>query len=105
MAERGFSWRQTTVAKTELAQRPVLAEEAVALAAVFGVSLDELLVAGDKQMAFWDYLTAEARFAQARRHYSEIEDRLAEARRGVDEAAEQLETARSKLANFDEGKL
>lgn len=43
MTERGFSWHQTTVAKTEGADRPLRLNEADALAAALGVHLLELL--------------------------------------------------------------
>lgn len=43
MNERGINWRQTTVAKTEKADRPVLFVEAVALSRILGRSIDEFL--------------------------------------------------------------
>lgn len=39
----GFSWAQTTVAKTEAATRPVTIAEAVALAALLGDTVDAML--------------------------------------------------------------
>ncbi|MGI5325528.1 helix-turn-helix domain-containing protein [Actinomadura nitritigenes] len=39
----GFTWRQTTVAKTEGGSRPVRVNEAAALALCFGVSVNDLL--------------------------------------------------------------
>jgi hypothetical protein len=39
----GFKWGQTTVAKTEGGTRPVRVNEAVALAACFGLTINELL--------------------------------------------------------------
>jgi transcriptional regulator with XRE-family HTH domain len=39
----GLRWHQTTVAKTESAERPVMLAEAAALAAVLGVPLAEFL--------------------------------------------------------------
>ena len=44
MRRAGFNWHQTTVAKTEAAQRPVRVNEANHAAAIFGVSLIELMV-------------------------------------------------------------
>ena len=43
MRALGFSWRQSTAAKTEVADRPVRLNEAVALASLFEVALDELV--------------------------------------------------------------
>ena len=43
MGARGFTWHQTTVGRTERAQRPLRLNEAVALAALFGVPLHSLL--------------------------------------------------------------
>ncbi|MGH3745787.1 MAG: helix-turn-helix domain-containing protein [Micromonosporaceae bacterium] len=45
MALAGFSWHQTTVAKTESGSRPVRVNEAAALAAQFGVWVDDLIFA------------------------------------------------------------
>lgn len=46
MGTLGFSWHQTTVAKTEAAERSVPIDEAVALARLLRISLDSLLLAG-----------------------------------------------------------
>lgn len=46
MNERGFSWRQTTVAKTEAADRPVLFAEVAALAAIYKRDFEYFLYAG-----------------------------------------------------------
>jgi transcriptional regulator with XRE-family HTH domain len=43
MTALGFSWNQTTAAKTERAARPVNADEMFALATLFGVAVDELM--------------------------------------------------------------
>ena len=43
MRRAGFNWHQTTVAKTEAAQRPIRVNEADHVAAIFGVSLIELM--------------------------------------------------------------
>lgn len=43
MNAAGFSWRQTTAAKVEAGERPVPVEEVVALATLFGVSIDSLV--------------------------------------------------------------
>lgn len=41
MRERGMNWRQTTVAKTEKADRPVLFVEAITLSRIFGRGVEE----------------------------------------------------------------
>ncbi|MEU6295048.1 helix-turn-helix domain-containing protein [Streptomyces erythrochromogenes] len=46
MAECGFNWRQTTVAKTEAADRPVLFAEVVALSRILKTGIDEFLSEG-----------------------------------------------------------
>ncbi|MCX4780093.1 helix-turn-helix domain-containing protein [Streptomyces sp. NBC_01264] len=43
MAACGFNWRQTTVAKTEAADRPVLFAEVVALSRILETGIDEFL--------------------------------------------------------------
>lgn len=43
MTELGFSWHQTTCAKTEAGDRPVPLEEAAALAALLGTSVGAML--------------------------------------------------------------
>jgi len=44
MSRAGFSWRQTTVAKTEAASRPLRVDELSGLADVFEVAVGQLLV-------------------------------------------------------------
>ena len=43
MAAAGFLWRQTTVAKTEAADRPIRINELGQLAAIFGVNPSDML--------------------------------------------------------------
>jgi hypothetical protein len=43
MCGAGFSWQQSTVAKTEAATRPIRVDEAAALAGLFGVTVDDLV--------------------------------------------------------------
>lgn len=103
MAARGFSWRQTTVAKTERAQRPVLVDEAVGLADYFGVPLEVLVAPSARTTAHWAYVAAGAKYARARQQLSELEERVGEAKRAVDEAHLELEAARARLAQVEEG--
>ncbi|GGV86859.1 hypothetical protein GCM10010294_68060 [Streptomyces griseoloalbus] len=46
MRDRGFTWRQTTVAKTEAADRPVLFAEVAALAQIYKRDFNYFLYAG-----------------------------------------------------------
>jgi transcriptional regulator with XRE-family HTH domain len=46
MSALGFSWVQTTAAKTELANRPIRVNEAVALARLLGLTFERLLYPG-----------------------------------------------------------
>ncbi|WP_326729742.1 hypothetical protein [Streptomyces phaeochromogenes] len=46
MVERGFKWRQTTVAKSEAMDRPVLFAEVAALALIYRKDLEYFLFAG-----------------------------------------------------------
>lgn len=46
MRDRGFSWRQTTVAKSEAADRPVLFAEVVALSQIYRRPIDYFLYPG-----------------------------------------------------------
>ncbi|MCZ9353209.1 helix-turn-helix domain-containing protein [Streptomyces mutabilis] len=47
MRKAGFKWQQTTTAKTEAGSRPLRLNEAFALAGCFGVTVDDLLFAGN----------------------------------------------------------
>ncbi|GAA0215620.1 hypothetical protein GCM10009527_009350 [Actinomadura nitritigenes] len=64
MNSAGFSWRQTTAAKTEAGQRPVRVNEVVALAQLFKVSVGDLIEGAGGE---WE---AHARVLRAR---SEVE--------------------------------
>jgi transcriptional regulator with XRE-family HTH domain len=46
MRDAGFTWRQTTVAKTEKADRPVRVNEAAALARLFETTIEQLTTPG-----------------------------------------------------------
>lgn len=50
MIEAGFPWTQSIVTRTETATRPVRVDEAAALAALFGVGVDELIGTGAKPL-------------------------------------------------------
>ncbi|MEV4936310.1 helix-turn-helix transcriptional regulator [Streptomyces zaomyceticus] len=83
--EHGLTWRQTTVAKTEKGDRPVLFVEAVILARVLGLSVEDfasnsgpLEQLSDKIRTDWqqvrvDVIQAEARLSYARDRRASIE--------------------------------
>ncbi|MFE2300812.1 hypothetical protein ACFXAW_21810 [Streptomyces sp. NPDC059445] len=59
MAERGFSWRQTTVAKSEAADRPVLFAEVAALAQMYRRPLEYFLYPGTELDSLLDQAASE----------------------------------------------
>lgn len=80
MREAGYSWQQTTVAKTEAGARPIRVNEAVELARIFKAAVDIFLdPVGDE-------------FGR-----TGIQIRLAEARANLDAAQHQVETAQAAL--------
>lgn len=91
MSGLGHAWRQTTVTKTESADRPLRVNEAVHLANVFGVPVGDLLGAPhqDSNAAIRDALIAAARqrVQQCERAKKHAEDELAEAVRELDRLA------------------
>jgi len=68
MVKLGFSWRQTTVAKTEAAERPIRVNELTALARVLDLQAHQLVeepeaVTGGRLMV--ELLRAQSRLAEA----------------------------------------
>ncbi|MGQ4358898.1 hypothetical protein [Streptomyces sp. SAS_272] len=61
MAERGFSWRQSTVAKSEAADRPVLFAEVAALAQLYRRPIEYFLYPGTELDSLLDQAMAELR--------------------------------------------
>lgn len=99
MLDRGNSWRQTTVAKTEAADRPIRVNELQELADVFGVSVVDLMTMPlDDEFA---ELTAQLGEWRARR--AAAQQRAADARKARDLAAADLEKAQRELAEAEEG--
>jgi transcriptional regulator with XRE-family HTH domain len=88
MASKGFSWRQTTVAKTEAADRPVRVNEAVALADLYGVDLDSLVRPDLHPLA--------QRLQKARSILEQVEHELGEAERRVREMQGVVDLARGR---------
>jgi transcriptional regulator with XRE-family HTH domain len=102
MNRAGFSWRQSTVAKTEAAARPVRVDEAAALAGILGVTVDDLVrpelhpLTARIQLARGALAEADRELLQRER-----ERQTAEWRR--DEARERLEALQELArAAFDE---
>lgn len=90
MSRSGFSWRQTTVAKTEGGSRPVRVNEAAALALHFGVSVNELvgnqadspeqsLIESTYRVSFSLYLSTRLRAEEALRRKQAAEREYEEA--------------------------
>ncbi len=86
MVEQGFSWRQTTAAKTEAAERPVPLGEAVALARLFGTTVSDLTSDGP-----------EVQEGVVLRNMVRARRRLGEATRALEEAAEAKEEAAQSM--------
>ncbi|MGW7239700.1 helix-turn-helix domain-containing protein [Streptomyces sp. NPDC054804] len=59
MVDRGFSWRQTTVAKSEAGDRPVLFAEVAALAQIYRRPLDFFLYPGTELDSLLDQAVSE----------------------------------------------
>jgi transcriptional regulator with XRE-family HTH domain len=59
MADRGFSWRQTTVAKSEAADRPVLFAEVAALSQIYKREIEYFLYPGTELDSLMDEAAAE----------------------------------------------
>lgn len=87
MAERGFDWRQATVAKTEGAGRPIRVNETYALARVFDVSVTSLLMDPDSAhvhellVAADNTRVAESRRDEAKAHLERCQAELVRANR------------------------
>ena len=76
MTARGFGWRQTTVSKTEAADRPLRVDEAAALADLLDVPLSTLFSEDDARTPTWDELRRmKATIAKIDRHLSEVRTR------------------------------
>ncbi len=84
MTMSGFSWRQTTVAKTEAAARPIRVNEAAALALCFGLTVNDMVgstaetskqtrVDSAYRVAFSMLLNTRIRVGEAKRRMDEAE--------------------------------
>lgn len=87
MAASGFSWRQTTVAKTETAQRPLRVNEATALAAVLDVDWHEMVSGGSVvDGALRRVLEAGARLEDAKSRVAAVRGELEKAEQDLEDA-------------------
>lgn len=59
MRDRGFAWRQTTVAKSEAKDRPILFSEVIALSAIYKKPIEYFLYAGAELDELYENATAE----------------------------------------------
>jgi hypothetical protein len=59
MNDRGFSWRQTTVAKSEAADRPVLFAEVAALAQIYNQDIEYFMYPGSELDSILDEAVSE----------------------------------------------
>lgn len=88
----GFSWQQTTVAKTEAGQRPIRVNEAVTLAKMFDVTLSYLLAPRHEDADEHQLRIMEARSALDTARYQ-----VAEAHAGLIRAKEARDEAELRL--------
>lgn len=89
MVERGHAgWRQTTVAKTEAAQRPLRVNELVSLAEILDASLEKLVAP-----SFYRDMTVPA----AREMLSELKSQVAQMDMEIAQVTEQVAELRRQI--------
>ncbi len=81
MVERGFKWRQTTVAKCEAMDRPVLFAEVAALALIYRKSLDYFLFSGGGMEGLIDAVKEQLR--TSREEYERLHFEMYSVRREI----------------------
>ncbi|KES07317.1 hypothetical protein BU52_09935 [Streptomyces toyocaensis] len=100
MTDQGYSWRQTTVAKTEGADRPIRVNEMLGLARAFGLQIADLLTVpiDDVDVANAAALVADmaAAAAVARQRVDEYERALDKARAEEARITTELEERRAE---------
>ncbi|MGA7418614.1 MAG: helix-turn-helix transcriptional regulator [Acidimicrobiales bacterium] len=109
MSDAGFKWIQTTVAKTEAAERPIRLGEMIGLARLFGVEAHEMFEppsdTGDAQADVirrnheLAQLEAEERSLQGR--LKGVQDEFAEVRARMEQAKANLREAENRYAEMD----
>ncbi|MEV6651202.1 helix-turn-helix transcriptional regulator [Streptomyces sp. NPDC051219] len=97
MTDQGHSWRQTTVAKTEAADRPIRVNEMQGLARVFGVQMVDLLTVPIDDI---DVANAAALLADMRTLAAAARQRVDECERTYASATAELEAAREEAARI-----
>lgn len=82
-------WRQTTVAKTEAAQRPLRVNELVSLAAILDVRLEKLVAPS----WYRDMTVTEARkrLTDLRAHMAALDEDIAQARKKIAQLDEEID--------------
>lgn len=81
MSELGHPWRQSTVAKTEAAERPIRVNELWSLAVALGAAVGDLLGSQDDAVRrFHALLAAEGQVENAKELVWDAEDELKRAR-------------------------
>lgn len=98
MVNQGHGWRQTTVAKTEAADRPIRVNEIQGLAHVFGVQMTDLLTV---PIADVDVANAAALLADMRAVATAARQRLDEFEREHAKVTVELEAARADVARIE----
>ncbi len=106
MNDLGFSWRQTTVAKTEAATRPIRVNELVALAGVLGVDVRQLLgKLGENWNASARMLVATAQLTRAHRKVETLATEIDRVKAEIARAEAAVKAAeknfRENIAEFD----
>lgn len=104
MCKRGFSWRQTTVTKTEAADRPLGFNEAVALADVFGTPIQVLARApeADEAAILTRLEGVKGRADDAEREVNELRGSLAQAEDRAKRARVEIELLQAQLRQLRE---
>lgn len=104
MRAAGFRWHQTTANKTEAADRPVPVEEAVALAQIFGVTVDELVRAPGDERPLQDRLRAlQLERVALLKETDELKRRAAGVTDELRRVAEQIEAIKKLIAAANSG--
>jgi transcriptional regulator with XRE-family HTH domain len=98
MLDLGYAWRQTTVAKTEAADRPIRVNEMQGLAKAFGVSMNDLLTVPIDDL---DVANAAALVAEMNAVATAARQRVDELQRVADQAASDLADAQAELARAE----
>ncbi|MEV6662756.1 helix-turn-helix domain-containing protein [Streptomyces nigra] len=97
MADKGYSWRQTTVAKTEAADRPIRVNEVQGLAVVFGVTVNDLLAV---PIDDYEMYGAASRLTELRTLAQAANQRAIELRRTRERLEKEAETAEQEYRDL-----